>query len=214
MSFYNSYGKQILAGVAGSALFLYTKTGIPAPEMFMYSDWVISSAIGLLGTIGFQTALPRTTTLQDQIQSISEGSGEDVNQVAEVIEFGRTKVSSIRGYINQLPEETRDKVTYIADTAEKILDGFLDDPSDIKRSKNFLNHYLESTEDILNKYSTLYEKGASVQKFNQLKQKFDTTLDEIGQAFQKQYEKNMQDDMFNLDVDLDVLKKMIKQEGL
>jgi 5-bromo-4-chloroindolyl phosphate hydrolysis protein len=45
-------------------------------------------------------------------------------------------------------------------------------------------------------------------------QKFETTLDEIEKAFEKQYERNLSDDVRGLDVDLKTLNTMLKEEGL
>jgi 5-bromo-4-chloroindolyl phosphate hydrolysis protein len=215
MSIFNAYGRAVMAGVAGSCAFLYVKTGIPAPEMFMFSDWAISTGIGLLTTVGVQSALPTTRTLQDQLYNMSEVSGLSADEVAETVNGAKAQIKQIRETAKVINNQTvATRIGEIADVAYKIVDGFIDDPSDIKRSRAFLVNYLDQTVELVERYAKLEQKDSNSDKVREVMQKFETTLDEIEKAFEKQYERNLSDDVRGLDVDLKTLNTMLKEEGL
>jgi 5-bromo-4-chloroindolyl phosphate hydrolysis protein len=215
MSVFNAYGRAVMAGVAGSCAFLYAKTGIPAPEMFMFSDWAISTGIGLLTTVGVQSALPTTRTLQDQLYNMSEVSGLSADEVAETVNGAKAQIKQIRETAKVISNQTvATRIGEIADVAYKIVDGFIDDPADIKRSRAFLVNYLDQTVELVERYAKLEQKDSNSDKVQEVMQKFETTLDEIEKAFEKQYERNLSDDVRGLDVDLKTLNTMLKEEGL
>lgn len=215
MSIFNAYGRAVIAGVAGSCAFLYAKTGIPAPEMFILSDWAVSGGIGLLTTLGVQSALPTTRTLQDQLHNMSEVSGLSADEVAEVVNGAKAQIDQIRSIAKTIKKQSiTSRITEIADVAYKIVDGFIDDPSDIKRSRAFLINYLEQTVELVERYAKLEQKDSNSDSVREVMQKFEATLDEIEKAFEKQYERNLSDDVRGLDVDLKTLNTMLKEEGL
>lgn len=215
MSWFNSYARELAGGACGSAAFAYTYLGVTAPAMFPFSELVIPAGIGLITTLGFQTALPRKRVLADKFENISLESGLSSQDVANVIGEANTKIERIDQASQNLKDNnTRKKVNNISNLATQIIEGFIEDPSDIRRSRTFLNQYLNQTADLVERYVQLERKDDSVEKVKEIKSKFGETLNEIEAAFKKQYERNLSDDVLNLDVDMDVLNKMLKQEGL
>jgi 5-bromo-4-chloroindolyl phosphate hydrolysis protein len=176
---------------------------------------VISTGIGLLTTVGVQSALPTTRTLQDQLYNMSEVSGLSADEVAETVNGAKAQIKQIRETAKVISNQTvATRIGEIADVAYKIVDGFIDDPADIKRSRAFLVNYLDQTVELVERYAKLEQKDSNSDKVQEVMQKFETTLDEIEKAFEKQYERNLSDDVRGLDVDLKTLNTMLKEEGL
>ena len=206
----NYYIRSVIGGIFGIGIFLWVYLGI-APSGFSINKITISSIIGIIATIGFQVLLPYKRTLEDEIQNISKISNINSQEVANIIHSAQEKISRIeKANIYIKNQKLQKRIKSIITISSQIIDGFIEDPDDIKRSKAFLNQYLEQTSDLVEKYVQLERKNTS---FEEINKKFEETLSEIETAFKKQYDRNISDDVFNLDVDMDVLNKMIKQEG-
>lgn len=142
-------------------------------------------------------------------------SGLSKEKVAEVIDEGKKQVRGIRNGAQMISNlEAKKKVNEICDLAEKIFNNFREDPKDIKRARRFLNYYLDATEAVIVKYKNLSEKNMKSEEAKATLAKAEETLDLIARTFQKQLEKLLENDVMDLDVELDILKKTMKAEGV
>lgn len=202
-----------ISAVFASILFLFFRYGLVFPARLSELNMLLELGLALGAYAGFLLVLPRAKSLEEELAGMGSLAGGDVSEAAVLIRSSKEKIETIRGYGSGLEENIRIKVEHIADIADAIVEGFKEDPSDINRSKQFLFHYLDATIDIIGKYQELVNKSAGTQ-IDAVLEKSEQTLSEIEEVFEKQYQRNLANEAMELDVNLDVLKNMIKSEGL
>lgn len=201
------------AGAASSALFLGFRYGLVFPGDLPGGRTVFELALAVAAYVGMTLLLPRPVGLRRQLAEMAAAARMDEAEVASLIGSSRGKVERIRKINEEISGRAHDRIEAVATIASRIVEGFRDDPSDIRRSRNFLYHYLDATVDIVEQYRELNRKSAG-ERVRQVLDKSEQTLAEIETVFQRQYQRNLDDEALALDVDLDVLRRMMKGEGL
>lgn len=121
-------------------------------------------------------------------------------------------LENIEALSEQLDKNT-DKA--LAETLDKVLeqsymmmDLLVKTPEDAGRARRFLNVYINRIKEILQQYIKLSKHG----KADNLRQRLTTTLAEVEQAFREKKSQLLDDDIFKLDIQLEVLDEQIRQE--
>jgi 5-bromo-4-chloroindolyl phosphate hydrolysis protein len=109
--------------------------------------------------------------------------------------------------------EAAKKIQDICKIGIEIFDDIRKNPSDLRKIKTFINYYLESTEKIINQYVELSNRTEVTPEVRESLEKVEGLLDEIKKTFQKQLASLLEDDLLDLNVELEVLKKTMKHEG-
>ena len=104
----------------------------------------------------------------------------------------------------------RDRLDRICQTARGVVEGLEEDPSDIRRTRKFLHVYLDSTRKVTEGYAKTQQKTGSTE----LEINFRNALETIESEFQRQKQKLLDDDVFDLDVQIEVLTKQLKRDGV
>ncbi|MGY0399897.1 MAG: 5-bromo-4-chloroindolyl phosphate hydrolysis family protein [Ostreibacterium sp.] len=89
-----------------------------------------------------------------------------------------------------------------------IMDLLIKAPEDAGRARRFLNVYINRIKEILQQYITLSQHG----KADKLRERLTTTLNDVERAFREKKSQLLDDDIFKLDIQLEVLDEQIKQE--
>lgn len=132
-----------------------------------------------------------------------------------IIDLARTKLEDIENSalrVNKI--EIQHKIRRICALGYKILDEIKTRPNSIKISKQFLNYYIDATGTIVSKYAGLQSNKEFVPSANESLDKAEEVLGTVESAFKKQLEKLYDNDVMDLDIELSVLAKTIKSEGL
>jgi 5-bromo-4-chloroindolyl phosphate hydrolysis protein len=146
---------------------------------------------------------------------ISETGGLDKEGVDQVIKEGRQKVDRLKSLAQATTApESRKKVEGLAILAQKIIDDLKEQPGDIKRARQFLNYYLDTTIRILERYTEISGKNVQSAEAAASLQKVESMLDSIHAVFEKQLAGLMQDDILDLDTELTLLQNTLKMEGM
>lgn len=175
---------------------------------------------GALVGLTIYVLTPRRKTVAESLyEGLTSGAGlegEMAKRIASDMEAAKAQVARLREASERLPQdgEGRQKVLLLADKADRIIDGFLHDPSDVQRSRTFLDRYLPGAADVSEKLADFLERGGPSERATGLRKQFWGTLDDLSDAFDKQYERNLDDDHLDVEVDMDVLRRMIKMEGI
>lgn len=106
--------------------------------------------------------------------------------------------------------ELNQRIERICDVADSILADIAADPSDFRRARKFLNVYLEGARQVTEGYAKTHLHTQS----EELEQNFRNVLDTIESVFQEQRQKLLEEDVFDLDVKIEVLTNQLKQEGI
>lgn len=141
--------------------------------------------------------------------------GVTKQQVEEIIRTGKKKVRRIRDIAVRIQKkEIKEQVERICSTADAIFEDFKQDPADVKVARKFLSYYLDTTESILKKYVKLSNKNMETEDVKEALERVENVLDKIESTFKKQLEKLLENDVLNLDVEISLLEKTMKSEGI
>ena len=155
----------------------------------------------------------RKTKNQTDSRSVA---GVTKDMTAQVVSEAKAKVQGIFNFSYRIKKpEVKERVLKLVTTCEKIIKDFQDDPKDIKTARNFIHYYLDATINILGMYIK-YTKGETVpddlkERVAKIEDALDTTLQDI---FENQYQRTINDDGLELDVELEMLTKMFQSDKM
>ncbi|GAB4278959.1 MAG: hypothetical protein Kow0065_24820 [Methylomicrobium sp.] len=106
--------------------------------------------------------------------------------------------------------EFNERIERICEIADGILAEIEADPRDMRQARKFLNIYLDGAMQVTEGYAKTHRLVHS----DQLEQNFRNALESIETAFLEQRQKLLEDDVFDLDVKIEVLTAQLKREGI
>ena len=106
--------------------------------------------------------------------------------------------------------ELKQRLTRIVGQGRGMLEQIAERPSDLRRARRFLTVFLEGTEQVSDGYVRTHHHAESAE----LEQSFRNVLVSIEDQFIRQRERLRQADVLDLDVQIEVLKKQLEQEGI
>lgn len=106
--------------------------------------------------------------------------------------------------------ELSERLGRIAELGRGILVQIAERPSDLRRARRFLTVFLEGAEQVSNGYARTHQHADSAE----LEQNFRAVLVTIENQFSRQRERLREADVLDLDVQIEVLKKQLEQEGV
>lgn len=106
--------------------------------------------------------------------------------------------------------EFNQHIERICDIAAGVIADLQTDPRGIRRARKFLNVYLDNVQQVVQGYAKTHQQVSS----QNLEQNFRQALDAIESAFTEQRQKLVEEDVFDLDVKIEVLTAQLKREGI
>jgi len=162
----------------------------------------VGSFLGMWLCYGFDPRPPKM---------VADGHGYTVDEISKTIEDAENVILSIENANNKIHNlEFNTRIDRICETARNILDELEANPSAIRRTRKFLLVYLDSTSKVTNGYANTHLQA----DIPELEQNFRNVLDSIESVFKDQKAKLLQEDLFDLDVQIEVLTKQLKHEGI
>lgn len=203
---FSDAARSIIAGVVASLTYLVAVYALTMPA------W--QEAYALLPALGAFTGttllLPRRPSLTEQLATLEGSESGDATQAADVIHACQARIERLRVARDWLGVDLRERLDSVIRSAQRVVDGFHDDPRDTANAHTF-ERYLGAAVDIAEKCAQLSGKGDS-DAVNQVITRSYRALGDIEAAFGRQYERNLSNDILDLDVDLDVLTQTLKSE--
>lgn len=197
----------------------------PFPMMFLaslvigatsfVSSWLLVG-YNMFAAIGFGIAATIGCWLwygMDPVKSkhLSFSDINDADMALEILQDSETLVLSIEQSTYHIDNsemvQRLDKITTLARDVLKIL---YDNPKKIRKAKRFLNTYLTGAESVVERYAANHKEAED----KNLEENFREVLVNIEQVFSEQYEKLISSDVFDLDVDIEVLNTLLKKQGI
>lgn len=144
-------------------------------------------------------------------KKIADAQGYSGDEILRML----TESSQIIRSIEQANEKIRNselnqRIENICAIADRILAEIESDPRDIRRARKFLNVYLDGARQVTEGYAKTHQQTQS----EQLEQNFRNVLETIESVFQEQHQKLLEEDVFDLDVKIEVLTTQLKREGI
>ncbi len=162
----------------------------------------ICSMLGMYLTYGFD---PRREKMIDGSHGYSAGEVTDTIAAAEQI------ISQIEQANRRIENtEFNNRIVRICHEARSVLEIIEQDPGDIRRARKFLNVYLDGARRVSEGYANTHERMNS----EQLEDNFREILQTIETVFKEQKQKLLENDFFDLDVQMEVLATQLKREGV
>ncbi|MEM7082398.1 MAG: 5-bromo-4-chloroindolyl phosphate hydrolysis family protein [Pseudomonadota bacterium] len=137
--------------------------------------------------------------------------GYTTEEIVDALSSAQRKIEAIELASRGIPNsELGQRLHRITDKAREIIGVIEDDPGDLRRARKFLNVYLDGAVKVTEGYARSHENDTD----GMLETNFRNVLDTIESTFAEQKEKLLQDDIFDLDVQIEVLKTQLEKEGV
>jgi 5-bromo-4-chloroindolyl phosphate hydrolysis protein len=135
----------------------------------------------------------------------------DSEKALEILQNSESLIISIEQSNRKLSNtEMSQRLNKITSVARDVLNVLYQHPKKISKARRFLNTYLTGAESVVKRYAETHN-DENVQK---LEDNFREVLENIEQVFTEQHEKLLSSDVFDLDVDIEVLNTLLKKQGI
>lgn len=159
--------------------------------------------LGTIGTIGYYLYYGFDPK-KDKLENLGDVSAEFV---LETINEAKRKLANIEVHMDEIKDRVLfEKLNIAVAKAKDILETIQNDPKDIRVSRKFLIVYIEGVHKVTDSYISMDEDEIN----RQTKEKLYTLLEELDSRFDKELDRLKNNNQFDLDVHIDVLKEQIK----
>jgi len=168
----------------------------------------VGIGFGLVAVLGYHLAYGLESMVQGARLSATD---KESRAVAEALAEAEGRLINIeRAAVAIGNPELRLRLRRIANQGRGMLEQIAERPSDLRRARRFLTVFLEGAEQVTDGYVRTHHHAAS----GELEQSFRTVLASIEEQFSRQRARLRQADVLDLDVQIEVLKKQLEQEGI
>lgn len=165
--------------------------------------FVKSLFLALIATLGYYL-LYGFDPKKDKLENLGDVSAEFV---LESIKEAKAKLASVRENLNKIKDNTlHEKITQAVQKASHIIQTIQDDPKDVRVARKFLIVYLDGMKKVTQSYTELEESDITVDT----KERLHALMDDVQEKFDQELVRLKNNNAFNLDVHIDVLKEQIK----
>lgn len=162
----------------------------------------IGAAAGTLMAYGFDR--------KKKVLSL-EGHGIGRDHFAQTLSDAYAKLDRINETRLRIrSREFQARLGGIVEGSQRILRAIEDDPRDLRRARKFLNVYLDGIEKVSEQYVRTQPKTQTPL----LEQNYRTLLVDMENVCNEQYDRLMQNDATDLDVQIEVLSTRLRREGV
>ncbi len=133
----------------------------------------------------------------------------------EIFAQGESYIKEIHKCNDMIPgEEISGKIERMEHSVRQILDRAKEEPALTEDLRRLMNYYLPTTVKLLNAYADLDRQKKSTQTIENSKREIEDTIDAMNDAFDKLFDDMFVDKSLDITTDVEVMKNMLKQEGL
>lgn len=144
-----------------------------------------------------------------------EALGISREEFDEALTTGSRKLVQLRKVSARVGDtRVRSKANGVCDAAARILSEIRQDPADLRKARNFLDYYLDATFKVVDRYVSLSGRAVRTPEMDAALKRAEESLDTIRSAYDKQLMQLLENDVMDLDVELSVLERTIRMEGL
>ena len=137
--------------------------------------------------------------------------GLTTEDVVRAMDEGRKAIAGIEDANARIHNpELSHRLERITGLAYKILTAIEEEPRDLRRARKFLTVYLDGAKRVTEGYARLHGNG----QVGELEDNFRRVLITIERVFNEQYTRLQESNALDLDVQIEVLKTQLEQEGV
>ncbi|MGB5734336.1 MAG: 5-bromo-4-chloroindolyl phosphate hydrolysis family protein [Thiohalocapsa sp.] len=168
----------------------------------------VGIGFGLVAVLGYHFAYGLEPLLQGSRLTATDKESRAVAEALAEAEGRLINIDRAAAAIGN--PELQLRLSRIADQGRGMLEQIAERPSDLRRARRFLTVFLEGTEQVTDGYVRSHRHAES----GELEQNFRNVLVSIEDQFARQRQRLRQADVLDLDVQIEVLKKQLEQEGI
>ena len=179
--------------------------------MYRWFDFIIALGISAIVYRITSRLIPyRIILVESKPEPINTGNSE----VDEVLTTGTAYMSELNT-LNLAISNTKinKQVDEMMRISKSIFDFITKNPTKVRQIRQFMNYYLPTAIKLLNNYNEFRNQGAKGENISSAMIKIEEVLDTIVVAFSKVLDNLFMDKALDTSVDIEVLEKMIKEEG-
>lgn len=175
-------------------------------------DVAICAALSVGGYFLMRTFFPGTT-VQVEVPEPEPDTGD--RELDEVIRQGRASIAAIRRLNEQIPDDDISKnLSALEDLTRKIFARLEADKQHLPRCRQFLNYYLPTTIELLERYVTLQNQGLATGDVREAMGRIAGMLYTIREAFTRQLDSLFAQDVVDINAEITVMEQMMQAQGL
>lgn len=175
-------------------------------------DVAICAALSVGGYFLMRTFFPGTT-VQVEVPEPEPDTGD--RELDEVIRQGRASIAAIRRLNEQIPDDDISKnLSALEDLTRKIFARLEADKQHLPRCRQFLNYYLPTTIELLERYETLQNQGLDTGDVREAMGRIAGMLYTIREAFTRQLDSLFAQDVVDINAEITVMEQMMQAQGL
>jgi 5-bromo-4-chloroindolyl phosphate hydrolysis protein len=193
--------KLVSAGIVSATTFVVAWLGAHYP-FFVSVAFGLGALLGMFFTYGID---PR------RVKTIAGTHGYTIEEISQTIGQAQQVILRIENANNKINNtEFNSRIDRICETARQIVDDLEANPGAIRRARKFLLVYLDGASKVASGYAETHLHSAP----GELEQNFREVLVNLESVFTEQKDKLFEEDVFDLDVQMEVLAKQLKHEGI
>ncbi len=171
-------------------------------------SWAVAMLYALGALLGMYLSYGFDRHQGQTLPAVAGYSGDEIRKV--LAEAYATIKDIEQANRNIRHAELNRRIAGICEIAADVIADLEADPRGIRRARKFLNVYLENVQQVIQGYADTHRFAVS----ETLEQNFRQALDAIESAFVEQQQKLLEEDVFDLDVKIEVLTQQLKREGI
>lgn len=153
------------------------------------------------------------TTVQVEVPEPEPDTGDQ--ELDEVIRQGRQSIAAIHRLNEQIPDQDISaNLAALEDLTRKIFAQLETDKQHVKRCRQFLNYYLPTTIQLLERYVELQKQGLDSGNVREAMGRIAGMLYTIRQAFERQLDSLFAQDVVDINAEITVMEQMLQAQGL
>lgn len=158
---------------------------------------------------------PVDPAMRVELERALGGTGISVEEFLAALREGSRKLGDLKRAADRISSSTvRAKAYAVCDSVARIIADVREDPKDLRPARKFLGYYLDATITVADRYAALASRTGHSQDLDEALARAESSLDTIRAAYDHQLAQLLENDAMNLDVEVDVLEKTIRAEGL
>ena len=184
---------------------------------FFFITWLLlqwNFAVSALLSAGIYVAMTMLIKPVRKIGNVNLEIMPEGEALGRKLEEAREDFESIRVSMDSIEDpELKKESERLHRTAGTILAYLEENPQKIPQARRFIDYYQDTASALLKKYVKLQEKGLRTREAMALTLQTRQAMETLNRAFEKQLEKLMQNELFDMEADIRLLKQTMKMEG-
>lgn len=166
---------------------------------------VVMMLLAMLGYYLYYGLDPRDEKITEKL------GGYSTEELVQILQEAENKLAVIESQGSKLTQRSlAERLDLIIAEAREVLEILEKNPKDLRRARKFLNVYLDGARQVTEGYANMHNKAES----EILDNNFNDVLDTILATFKEQKRKLLSHEMLDLDIQIEVLKKQMQEEGI